>query len=134
MKCNGIRDVRWYETPERYSVDYKMRILSKIIAATGWSPIGKALLIHIDETTFPALVDKTIRGSLTDLISDNVAIITLDTSIQINGSEVRRIRAYTRHQGFDFYRLPLGFIAIDVDELKGISQDNLFAIASIKLA
>jgi len=61
-----------------------------------------------------------------------------DTSIQINGSEVCHIRVYTRHHGFDFYRLPLGFIAadiaIDVDELKGISQDNLFAIASIKLA
>jgi hypothetical protein len=115
-----------------------MKILSKIIAATGWSPIGKALLIHIDETTFPELVDKTIPGSLTDLISDNVAIIALDTSIQINASEVCRIRAYMRHQGFDFYRLPLGFIAadlaIDADELKDMSQDSLFAIASIKLA
>jgi len=115
-----------------------MSILSKIIAAIGWSPIGKTLLIHIDETTFPALVDKTIRGSLTDLISDNVAIITLDTSIQINGSEVCRIRAYTRHKSFDFYRLPLGFIAadlaIDVDGLKDVSQNSLFAIASIKLA
>jgi hypothetical protein len=115
-----------------------MSLLSQIIAATGWSPVGKALLIQIDETAIPALVGKTIHGTLTDLISDKVAIITLDTSIPINSLQVCRLRAYTRHQGFDFYRLPVGFIATDlainVDELKDISQDALFAIASIKLA
>lgn len=126
------------EAPSIVQVDSKMRILSKIIATTGWSPIGKALLIHIDETACQTLVDKTIMGTLTDLISNNIATITLNTSIQISGSEVYRIRAYTRHKGFDFYRLPFGFIAadlaVDVDGLKDVSQDSLFAIASIKLA
>lgn len=115
-----------------------MKLLSKIVSATGWSPIGKPLLIHIDESGLSELADQTLHGSVTSLAGSGTATISLNSPIHIAGAEVFALQAHTRHTGFDFFRLPIGFVAADLvvpsADLAESSRNQPFAIASIRLA
>ena len=75
---------------------------------------------------------------MTSLAGNSTATISLNTPIPIAGTKLSELHAHARHIGFDFFRLPIGFVAVDLvvpsDNITEPSKNETFAIASIRLA
>jgi hypothetical protein len=120
----------------------------------GWQLPGKTVLLRIDDTNHHALFGIVIKGTICDVISgimmtgpggsnwsDNpLAIIHLDSSLNLNERDIEWLIAVPRHKGRGLYRLCMTWIAVYIHVLEGpippheISWNDISAICSMKLA
>ena len=91
-----------------------MRIVQKVAKLLGWSPVGKTIVIHMDDTGVPALANCSFRGRIADVVEDKLAIIDLEVPIRVKDADAMRLVALQRHEDFDFYRLPFSYVAVNL--------------------
>lgn len=119
-----------------------MRIVQKVAKLLGWSPVGKTIVIHIDDTGLASLTNRSIKGHIVDVRDDKLAIIDLEAPLRVKDADVTRLGALQRHEDFDFYRLPFSWVAVNLfvcakekeTDIKAVKHEDVFAIATIKLA
>ena len=116
-----------------------MSILSKLMKSIGWHPVGKSVLLKIDDSVSEEIKGIQIVGMISNLINKNSALITLENPLVINDKVINNCIAICRHDGYDFFWLYFGFIAADLAYVQDSSENKIddsslvrFAIASIK--
>ncbi len=120
-----------------YPRDFELMGLSKLISRlTSWTPVGKKIILRIEDSSRPDLVTTEWTGTIRSLSSDNSVIISLDKPIWTGSQDLGEIAAVTRHKGYDFYRIRFGFVAASL--LKKIGADeatkeDIFALAVLKV-
>ena len=120
---------------------------------TGWHLDGKAVLIRIDETNHPSLINTTIKGTIFDVksgiiatgpggshrLDSSFAIVHIDSSLALDGQSVEWLMAIPRHRGYGLYWLYCTWIVVYIYILGGSSPPNEIswsdtrAICSMKL-
>jgi hypothetical protein len=116
-----------------------MTVLNALARVIGWSPIGKPVLLIIDDSSEQVLNGCQFGGKLAALNRDGTALIELEMPLYIEGKYTSRVLAVPRHQGYGFDYLCWGFIAVNLanpDEVYGSTTqkvDNWFAVASMKI-
>lgn len=117
----------------------QMNILSKLLQIIGWNPVGKLVLLKIDDSASQQIKGLQFVGKISRLDNKNSALITLENPISIDNIVINNCIAICRHDGHDFFWLYFGFIATDLAIVQGSSKNNRddstlvrFAIASIK--
>lgn len=115
-----------------------MKILSTLVRFSGWTPVGKSVLIKIDDAAETKLNNQKFVGKVAALSDNGTALIELDSPINIAGESRDFVNAIPRHTGYDFYHLCFGFIAVNLVNLQGNMVNNgqmraCFAIASMKI-
>jgi hypothetical protein len=121
---------------------------------TGWQLHGKAVLLRIDDTKHPALMNTIIKGTINDiksgitatgpggsqLLDSSFAIIHIDSSLILDGKNIEWLMVIPRHSGYGLYRLCCTWIAVYIYVLERSSPpheifwDDIHAICSMKLA
>lgn len=116
-----------------------VKIFNVLASVIGWSPVGKAVLLRIDDTSEPTLNGRQFTGRLVSLNQDGTGVIELEELLILKGNAVRRVLAVPRHQGYDFFYLCWGFIAVNLFALDGVyglgpaQTESWFAIGSLKV-
>ena len=115
-----------------------MKILSSLARLFGWTPVGKAVLVAIDDTDEQSLRGLRLTGKIVALSIDGTALIELDFPTGHLEQYPRCVYAVPRHVGYDFYRLYFGLIAVDLvrqpsDGVESGDKPSHFAIASMKI-
>ena len=120
---------------------------------TGWQLPGKAVLLRIDDTNYPALLNTIIKGTIYDIKSgvmatgqggsqrlDNFfAVIHIDSLLIFDGRNIEWLMVIPRHRGYGLYRLYCTWIVVYIYILEGssppneISWSDICAICSMKL-
>lgn len=106
----------------------------------GWSPIGKEVLIQIDDAYKEILSKRLTHGRVVALTEDGNALIEVDNSLNDRERDTIRLLAVPRHQGYNFEGLCWGGIAVnlfdpsEMNNSAGYSQGTWIAIASLKLS
>lgn len=98
----------------------RLSLLEKLVRSAGWSPIGKAVTLAIDESLHRPDLGRRLTGVLseyavveTSRVSNaqratfaECALISLDTEVQLEGIRLQRLFAVPRHAGYGFHSLP----------------------------
>jgi hypothetical protein len=120
---------------------------------TGLELHGKEVLLRIDDTNHPALMNTVVRGTIYDIKSDiidtesggsqrrdgSLAIIHIDSFLDFDGRNIEWLMAVPRHKGYGFYRLYCTWIVVYIYVLdessprEKISWSDISAICSMKL-
>jgi hypothetical protein len=106
-----------------------MRVFNAIVRLIGGSPVGKPVLLRIDDASEATLNSHQFAGRLVALNQDGTAVIELETPLVLGDGTIDRVVAVPRHQGYGFDRLSWGFITVNLLGQTG----NPFAIASLKV-
>jgi hypothetical protein len=115
-----------------------MRVVNAWVRLLGWSPVGKKVFLRIDDAFEEALKGRNFSGRLTALNQDGTAVIELEMPLVLKDETIKCVIAVPRHQGYDFYYLYWGLIAVDLAKPNrmNVSTDEQagtrIAIASLK--
>lgn len=114
-----------------------MSLASWILRRSGWSPIGRLVEIHIEDSGFRPLLGKQLLARVVELRENGSAILELNELIQEGAQQIRVVLAYPRHRGYDFFHMGLGAIAVDLSpsaaEQRGDEEDTRFATGVVKV-
>jgi hypothetical protein len=115
------------------------KVLNVLTSLIGWSPVGKTVLVTIDDASDPTLNGRQFVGKLVTLNNDGTAVIEPDTLFTLRGNIIRHMLAVPRHEGYDFFYLRWGFIAVNLFACDGVYRlgttqtESWFGIASLKI-
>jgi len=115
------------------------KILSTLARLFGWSPIGKSVLLSIDDSLDTTLNNCLFYGNLVTVNQDGTAIIELEIPLALKESTMSRVLTIPRHQYCNFFYLFWGFIAVDLinpNMVNGLATEQTgarFAVASLKI-
>ena len=113
-----------------------MSIVSRLTRLSGWTPVGKSVEIEIDECSLPSLLGKILSARVVALKENGAAVLDLIEPIEQGAKRIQAVVAQPRHEGYDFFHVGFGTIAVDLSPLaeeQGIEkQDTRFAIGLIK--
>lgn len=116
------------------------KIFNTLARLIGWSPVGKPVLLRIDDASEATLKNRQFAGKLVILYQDGTAMIEPETPIALKDGTIAHVLAVPRHQGYNFYYLCWGFIAvylINPNVVHGAANEQTgarFAVASLKIA
>lgn len=111
-----------------------MSIISKIALLFGWSPIGKAIEIRIEESVLTDLINKRLLARIISLNDDGSAVLELTDEIKYENEKFLLLMAHPRHKGYDFYHISLGTIAAELSINSANTVEIRIAIGFIRSA
>lgn len=111
-----------------------MSLRSWVSRLSGWTPLGKVVEVSIENSRNQQLCGKKLLATII-LVSDDGS-----ANLAISNPELlttRRIDVHVRHNGYDFFHLRYGAIAVDLscptsEKISG-KTDTRFASGMLKL-
>ncbi|MEW6220115.1 MAG: hypothetical protein AB1634_11370 [Thermodesulfobacteriota bacterium] len=116
-----------------------IKVFNALIRLTGWSPLGKQVLLRIDDAFERTLNGLKLAGRLTNLNQDGSAVIELERPFPLRDEFVTHVQAVPRHHGYDFYYLYWGLIAVELTNPNSMNvstkepTEGRIAIASLRI-
>lgn len=91
-----------------------MKVINVWVRLLGWSPVGKKVLLKIDDAFEEALKGRNFVGQITALNRDGTAVIELEMPLILKDGTLECVVAVPRHQHYDFYHIYWGLIAVNL--------------------
>jgi hypothetical protein len=133
----------------------RLRLAQRLCRLVGFEPVGKRVMIRVDDTGDPALAgfyDRPIMGVIHSTVEEYLvfgleqstqqrglcAIVHLDSPLSASNGDVHWLLTVPRHGGYGLHSLCLTFIGVNVVLIEGPdlpdgSRWDLAAICSMKL-
>lgn len=91
-----------------------MRVLNALARRLGWSPVGKAIVLRIDDASDPTWGGVEISGWIRKVHEDGSAVIALVSPLHVGSTSISALIASPRHKNYAFTSLWSDFIAVNL--------------------
>jgi len=98
------------------------------------SPVGKSVIIYVDESESDRLRGKSICGKIISLGNAEKATIKLDEQSRSHLDDAEFLDLHTRHTGYYLYHLAVGGIGVTLENSNSYKKDPRIALGVMKIA